>query len=224
MSFIPNNPPVIVHEYSCVDTASAEPGGRQGVKIWEGRCAGFMVHSWPHAEQVLEIIDRDTNNTMAIIPVPGKPILFGTIKSVALLVSYKVSLMVEWRTVLEAFIDPIYAMLYGGIHGHAQWCPGSRLVELQANGLYVEQFYAWADGIIRVVVNAGSWRVSLSTMCGIDTYSIVPAYDMVVSEEDIPLARVTAGRWYDIGIRNKAVGVANLSFDYAIVVNPIAQA
>ncbi len=226
MSIIPKNPPCITTYYNCDTLIPGEESGRQGVKIWTGRCSGFLVQSWPHCEQVLEIIDTKTRNTMAIIPEPGKSISFGEVKSVELRTTYRIALMVSWRTVLIAAIDPFYAIISQGIHGHAQWLPGKRAYRLEPQETVEHFWHAWADGILRIAASAGTWSVVLESSCNrVLVNYIVPAQNLTDQyEEDILSACVTTGRYYRFEITNQAAGVHNVSYDLAIVDNPIVQA
>ena len=227
MSLIPLNPPDIVRNYGCAETATPGSGEREGPEIWQGRCAGFMVHSWPNVNQTLEIIDKNLNETMSLIPVPGKPILFGTVKSVQLRTTFRIGLLVSWRIVLEAFTDPIYAMVGMSAHGNAQWLPVARNRDV-ANGVDFEfEFYAWEDGILRYAFNrsAGAWLADLQSRCtGGSDFFVINTIDITNAwEKDWPNARVTKGRFYVLTISHDQEAPASFNMDIGIIKDPIDQ-
>lgn len=232
MSFLPDNPPIITREFSCTDVAGGLKKGRQGPLLWEGRCAGFYVQSWPHVEQSLEIIDVDDpsgGNTMSIIPTPGKPIHFGKVKSVQLRQWFKGGLLVDWRIILEAFIDPIFGMVHSSSQGHAQWMPVyDRDQVVPGLAIHEFEFYAWADGILRVAFNCsgGAWTGFVRSFCeGGATFSLSGINHPFVAstEHDLIKARVTAGRRYIFEIQHDQVGNETFNMDVGIIKDPIDQ-
>jgi hypothetical protein len=218
-----------MNHYNCADLISAAGEARQGEKIWTGRCAGFYVHSWPNVDMVLEIIDMETRNTMAIVPVPEKPIHFGTIKSVELRIVLKRGLLVSWRNILEAFIEPIYGMVPSGAHGHTQWKPIARNVTVPIEGVEVElTFYAWTDGILRYAFNCsgGNFLVRARSFCeGGLSFELFWGHTLAHGAEgDLVKGRVTAGRLYQLLIKHDdQVNPQNFNLDIGICKDPIDQ-
>ena len=233
MSLLPTNPPIITREFSCRDVGGGPDGDRQGEFLWKGRCAGFYVQSWPYVEQILEIIVDDPNthhrNTMSIIPTPGKPIHFGKVVSVELRQRFHLGLLVDWRIVLEAFIDPIFGMVHSSSQGHAQWMLiGERNQSVPGLGMFEDEFFAWADGILRYCFNcsAGIWEIDVMSFCStpVDHFAIITNAALIDNkEEDLFKCRVTAGRKYRIAIDHDQVGIETFNLNLGIIKDPIDQ-
>ena len=167
---------------------------------------------------------------MALIPVPGRPIVFGSVKSVQLRTSFEIALLVNWRIVLQAFIDPISVIYSQGVHGHSQWIDVARNVSVDPEASFFFLFYAWADGILRYAFHTpapGNWFLELSSFCkfGPSMFKIVAAHPILDYEEkDIIGAGITNGRWYKLGMSHDSGQQAGFSMDVGIIDAPIVQA
>lgn len=225
MSWLGLFPPVIQREFACTGVGGTL--GREGEPLWKGRCAGIFVHSWPMVNQNLEIIDAETGNSQSIVPVPGRTISWGSVKSVILLTSFKIGLITDWRIVLEAFVDPITVMSGMSAHGNAQWMPILKSCPLPSQASYEHDFFAWEDGILRIAQTGtgGTWRYFLTTLCDGVHVSDVGAGVILANnlESDLFEGRVCKGRKYKIRVLNADSLTQSLFLDIGIIKDPIDQ-